>query len=369
MIIPSMIISHMQKYLSRFTSIFDVALVVSDESIIDVRTIQIETASANELSVGKFVISTAGLLENAITAVAAKGDNLEFTTAYPHDLINADDWNDDINLQMEGFTDSAYNTSFNIQTITAINKFQIINPNVGLPTLNGNELLLENRPLGVKGIFEVATIVSAKIFQVTIPTTYPDLPLTGVRDIAIIKGTRVGASATIERAHAQYTKQCNDEDAWMFLIMSDVDTSKDRHTLNDSEMTSGIQDQMRQRFLQHFILALFLPTQNELSGAEAQELAYGTVFIALMNTLFGASFFDENDSSEFLTVSKGHGPGIYNSAYYTHIYEWQVPVDATFDLGFQGKVFEDVAFRTIEGDLKPFDSDNPDGFEFNIDLF
>lgn len=365
MIIPSQIISHIQRNIWRFTDAFSVELTVNSQSVIDARTIQIVTDSAHGLAAGKSIICKNGLIENAITAVDAVGDNLEFTTAYIHDLTNTDGPLDEVNLLLSGFTDSSLNDSFNIQTITAENKFQIINPLAGLPTLTGSELLLENRPLGVTGLFEIVSVIDAVTFNVEIPDYFPDIPLTGVREIEVVKGFRVAGVESPERADQIYTEQ-NASDMWLFLVMGDTEASKDRHTLSDAVMDSTYQDDMRQKFLQNFDTHVYIPTSTELSGIKAQELAYGEIFNSILYTMFGTLFEDENSRQNLLTVSQGHGPGLYNTAYYTHIYSWQQPTQITFDVGIQGKVFEDVAFRELNGALKPFDPENPDGFEFTI---
>ena len=158
MITPSQIVTHIQSYISFFTSLFDVSLTVDTESVAGVRTIRIVSVEDHGLTSGKYIMVPSGLIENAIIGVTQVGDNLEFETQYIHDLNNSDLEFDNINLTMDGFTNSNYNTSFNIKTIISEYKFQIINPELTVPTLNGNELLIEDRPLGIKGFAEVINI-------------------------------------------------------------------------------------------------------------------------------------------------------------------------------------------------------------------
>ena len=367
MITPSDIVSHLQTHLHRVTDLFSVTVPLSSQTVTAERIIRLVSSSAHNITAGRSVMVPTGRVDNRITAVSVAGENLEFTTQYTHDLTNTDMPLDDANLEMEGFTDAVYNATFNIQTITAENKFQIVNPGTGAPALNGAETLIENRPLGVRGLLEISQVIDATTFELEIPSTYPPLPLTGVREMTVVSGLRVGAAATLNRAEELYTKQSG-TNPWLYVIMSDVDANKDRNTHSDAVLAAAHADQLRQRFLQHFMTSVFIPTSDDLSGSDAQQSAYGPIFTALLKVLFGARFSGSDDRSDFLAVSNGHGPEYGNDAFYVHSYEWQHVIDINYVDGVQGNIFEDVAFRQINGNLKPFDPDGPDGFEFTTNL-
>ena len=367
MITPSDIVSHLQLHLHRVTDAFSVTVPLASQTITGDRIIRLVSSSAHNLTVGRSVMVPTGRVDNRITAVTEVGNFLEFTTQYTHDLTNTDLPLDDTDLEMAGFTDAAYNATFNTQTITAENKFQILNPGSGAPTLNGAEILIENRPLGVRGLLEISAVTDATTFDVVIPDTYPVLPQTGVREMTVVSGLRVGAANTLQRAEELYTKQSG-QNPWLYVIMADVEVSKDRHTHSDAVLAAAHADQLRQRFLQQFMTSVFIPTSDDLSGSDAQQQIYGPIFTALLKVLFGARFFGTNDRSDFLTVSNGHGPEFSTKAYYVHSYEWQHVIDIIYADGVKGNIFDDVAFRQINGNLKPFDPDGPDGFEFTTEL-
>ena len=104
------------------------------------------------------------------------------------------------------------------------------------------------------------------------------------------------------------------------------------------------------RMLRNFSTVVFLPTSDDLSGAYAQDLAYSSIYASLLSSLFG--FADTNQVIQYGAVPTGDGPAEYNTAYYAHTYDWQLPGSITYQDGFLQ--YPDVAFRDIVATFELF---------------
>lgn len=352
--IPSNILSHLITFVPFFTDLFSVLLNVLFVTVGgNPRQLRI-TVINHGLDVGDSVLITEGLLLNSIISIAAEGTSqVRFRTNEEHDLVSPNESRIDepFTVRLIGFTDSNWNDTFDLQYVPNRRHFVIDYPSgvTTLPTLNGSEKLIEDRNLGIKGVNIIDTIVNQHSFTVAIPDNYPDLPTNNsVLNFKVLRNVRMANVTSIERAREIYTRQ-NPSAIWGFLIMGDVTTSKDRHTLNDATAGFTNQDLALLRFLQDFSFVVFIPTDTELTGTDAQDLAYREIFNALLNTLYAYTFntIDSSDSLvNYLTICTGHGPiSLNNTAWYEHAYEWQLPSVIDFESGFLQ--VQDVAFRDI----------------------
>jgi hypothetical protein len=213
-----------------------------------------------------------------------------------------------------------------------------------LPTLSASTFLVEDRSAGILGIYEIATVPDVNTFTIDI-TDVPAFPTGPIEGLSIATRTRIYAAANIDRAVDIYTKY-ESNNLVLFLIMNDVDVSKDRHTLTDAIAGFTRVNFGKQTFLQNFSTVVFFPTNDgDKAGGNAQQQAYGEVFLALYSTLYGVAIEDPDTKIPYVIVSNGHGVGQYTNSYYTHVYEWQIPSVLTFDDGFNQQ--PSVAFRDI----------------------
>lgn len=365
-VIPRTILRHLSLYLPRFTDLFSVTVDVLSATVIAPDTVQIITNTIHGLSIGNAIIATAGLLENNIVAVEYREDDTiaRFTTDDEHDFTKPTKADDPDTIEIAGFTSAVWNTTHTLIGVPNRKTFEIAVPDSEpIPTLNGNELVYEDRPVGLKGVWSVDTAPSPTTFTFKV-NNVPPLPVNPIKDLAATSRIRMAAASDFARAQAAYTKESNISDAWLYLIMNDLDVSKDRHTLNDSVASFYAQDEARLMLMQNFSTIVFFPTTGSLSGATAQETAYGNLYEYLLKVLYG--FRADNRKSQFLTVSTGHGAGAYNTAYYVHSYEWQLPYYIDFSFGFAD--YQDVAFRDLQYDIRLFDPDNPDPLELIVNL-
>lgn len=298
------------------------------------------TSAGHGLIVGRKIVITDGTTENPLATATLVDGTVEFNTTYDHDLIRPSQPGDDQYLYVAGFG-SVWDGQHAIIDVPNRQTFVVNLPSgeTLAPVLGGSEYLIEPIP---PGAYPVATVPNVDQFTIAFPEA-PPLAIGDVNDMAIIAGFRIAAAANYDRAKAAYSEQGADKN-YLFVIMGDMDVSKSRHSMTDGIASFTQQDARLLTLLQNFSTTIFIPTTTEISGADAQDLAYGTINTALLQALFGAPFNDDS-IIKYRTVPVGHGPGQFVTAYYTHVYDWQVPFAIDLESGFMIK--PDVAFRDI----------------------
>jgi hypothetical protein len=352
MITPRDVMAHLWRYLPSVTSLFNESLTITSATVTSGAITG--TIASGTPTVGQTLLLSGIKVRNPITAYIDNGDGTaRFTTANDHDQTEPRQRLDTQQLTLGGITPSAWNGAHDILGVPNRRTFEIAIP-AGATALTVPGCLIE-QPTGVLGIGTVTAVVST---TVTIQPAEGIFHYDGVIDtITVNTKIRARAAADITRAADIYTKQGNGK-PFIFVIMTDVSVSKDRHTPNDGLATFTKQDMRLLRLLQNFAVAVFIPTANDVGGDNAQHMAYGEIYEALTKIFYGFGFSDQS-AIQYVTVSAGHGPGLYNSAYYLHVYDWQVPNVVTFESGFDGQTpfITDVAFRDINQSLYVNDSD------------
>lgn len=330
---------HIKTYLPRFTDRFTETLTVSAASM-GAGNILSLTSTAHGKTTGQYLMITAGTVRNVLTASVLDSPTVEFTTGYDHDLTRPNLPNDDDFLQLGGFG-NVWDGEHEIIDVPNRRTFNVNLPEgeTLAPALDGNQYLIEALPLGV---YQIDTVPDVDTITIDLSSAR-DLPVGLVDDIVVISGFRIAAAADINRARNIYSTQAQG-DAYLFVIMTDTDVSKDRNMLNDSIAELTRKDLMVLRLLQSFSTTVFLPTSEDLSGVDAQNLAYDEIFTALLKTLFGYSI--TGGMYKAVSVPSGMGPGEYNSAFYTHVYDWQLPFIINWADGMP--IEPDRAFRDID---------------------
>lgn len=350
MITPRDVMAHLWRYLPSVTDLFNETLTITSPAVaggLITGTIASGTPTLNQ----KLLLS--GItVRNPIAAYVDNGDGTaRFTTANDHDQTEFHQRLDTRQLRLGGMG-APWDGLHDILVVPNRRTFEIAIP-PSAPTPTGGYLI--EQPTGVLGIGEVTSVVGTTV------TINPDEGIFHydgvINTITVNTKIRARAAADITRAQAIYTKQQTLK-PFIFVIMTDVSVSKDRHTPNDGLATFTKQDMRLLRLLQNFAIAVFIPTHDDVGGDNAQYLAYGEIYEALTKIFYGFGFSDES-AIQYVTVSAGHGPGLYNAAYYLHVYDWQVPNVVTFESGFDGQspFITDVAFRDIEQSLYVNNSD------------
>lgn len=358
MIKPSDMVKHLKTYLPMHTDEFTSLLTISSAAVSAGNILTVDSIG-HGLSIGQSIVISGGTIRNPLIASLLSDPNVIFTTGTDHDLIRPSQPLDDQTLTLAGFG-SVWDGSHNIIDVTNRENFTVSLPagEVAAPVVDGSQYLVENLR---SGVYTVATVPDLDSFTLDLSGS-PELPIGTVDDLKVISGFRISAAADYNRARAVYAEQSSDE-PYLFVIMTDTDVSKDRHTLNDGVAGMTRQDEMLLRLFQSFSTTVFIPTVDDVSGYKAQDLAYGDIFEALVKALFG--YQPDSAQVRYLNVPSGHGPGEYNSAFYVHVYDWQLPDVINFEDGFLD--WPDVAFRDIVQTLKLF-NDNEAEMVLNINL-
>lgn len=351
-LLPSALIRHIKTYLPRFTDLFTETLAVTSASV-SVGNILTVNSTAHGKSPGQYLAITAGSVRNSLASTSLSDDIVTFETVYDHDLTKPSLINDDYFLTLGGFLDS-FDGTHQIVGVPNRRTFEIALPTgagaapsiggivfpIGFPILfDGGKYLLESIPAGA---YQIDTVPDVDSFTIDLSSART-LPIGYVDGLEVISGYRISAAADINRARDIYSKQDTGK-AYLFLIMTDTDVSKDRDILNDSIAELNRNDMMILRLLQSFSTTVFLPTTDDIAGVNAQELAYGEVFTALLKSLFGYTI--DGGMTKSVSVPAGMGPGEYNSAFYTHVYDWQLPFVINYEDALP--IEPDVAFRDID---------------------
>lgn len=360
MINSSDIVKHLKTYLPAITDLFTASATVISASSSGV-IMSVEVAGHGYTTAQKLVLSGGTTTNELATATLTSNDTaVEFTTVFDHDLIKPRLPLDDQLLTLGGFG-NIWDGEHQILEIKNRRTLEIALPSgeTVAPTIDGNQYLSESiHP----GVYLVGSVVDVDNFTVDL-SRFPDMPTGAVDNLGIISGFRIAGAADFERAKATYAEQKTGE-PYLYVIMDDVDVSKDRHSTNDAVATFTDQDTNLLRILQNFSTTVFLPTTKDLSGVDAHDLAYKNLYVSLLATLYGLKDQDRT-AIQYKTVTSGHGPGEYNTAYYAHVYDWQLPGAITFEDGFINT--QDVAFRDIEATFKLFNDDEAE-MTANIDL-
>lgn len=344
---PTDIVRHIKTYIPLFTDKFSEIIPISSASI-SVGNVLTITSIAHGKNTGQYVLINAGKVRNAIIVSSLIDATVRFTTTYDHDLTKPTLANDDYYLTLNGFG-NVWDGTHEIIEVPNRKNFEIYLPDgeTTAPIVDGSQYLLESIP---QGIFQIASTPDDDTITIEFPSAR-DLPIGAVNDLEIIDGFRICAAADYNRAREVYNRQETNK-AYLFVIMTDVDVAKDRNVLNDSIAELTRKDLMLLRLLQSFSTTVFLPATDDISGADVQQLAYDEIFNALLRTIFG--FAIDGGMFKSVIVPSSMGPGEYNSAFYVHVYDWQLSYIINFEDGMPippDRAFRDIdAYNLIGGD-------------------
>lgn len=363
MIRPADIVFHLQANLPAHTDLFSDEIIGT--GVVSGGVVTVTTAGAHNLPVGRSFVVASGDFQNPITAIVLNPDETtRFTTQFDHDLTAPQLPNDPQNLVLTGIA-APWSGTFKTDSVPNRRTFEIETPagETVAPAVEGH--LIETRPAGLAGIQTVETVPSTTTFTFTAPSNLPSLPDGQIDNLRILRGSRVTGAADLDRAEAQYTEKAAGQAA-LYVVMTDVDISKDRHTHNDGVATFTPQNFGKLTALQNFVTVVILPTAaDDKTGFKAQSLAYDQVFRALTRSLLGLRPPDAETKMNYVTVPNGHGPSRQNTAYYVHEFAWQLPAVLGLDDGIQQS--PDVAFRDISSTWD-VNSDDMAQLEANVDL-
>jgi hypothetical protein len=347
MITPLTIQKQVKEYLPSLTDLFSDKLTGTGTIIAGTPQILRITSNNHGLVSSATVVINNSLVDNSISSVSkvtfANVDYLRVVTLNGHDLTMSYDANLPYGTKVElrGFTDVSFNGYFTLENVIDKNTFDILY--TSMPILNGNEVLREIREIGLNGVYQISN-VSTNSFDILL-TDKPAFSILPIPQLTIITSFRISTSADYNKAQEIYTKQGNNN-YWLFVIMEDSRASKDRTIQSDAYSANTMQNELRVRVINRFSLDIFIPTKNELAGADAMELCWNNMLIWMLKIMHGVNF-ESLDNSKFLTSFLEHGQVTYNGAYYVHAYTFEYIYDITDVNAFTQNFIESRALRQI----------------------
>jgi hypothetical protein len=287
------------------------------------------------------VTITDSKIDNGINAVSAFTDGaitgLRFTTNAAHDITMG--YTDQIELR--GFTNTALNGLFDIYGVPSRTTFEIVFATV--PTLNGSEVLREDREIGLNGRHLITKIVDINTFQIAL-TGLPTFDLLAVPIIKLAKGFRMQVASDWNRAKNLYTDQTL---PYLFVIMDDAKVSKDRAISNDATSVNNPQTALRLRIINKFAIDVIIPTKDDMSGSLASETCWTTILAMILNVMYGKKL-QTMETTEFLVGFVDHGSLEYNTAFYGHGYSFEYVYDITSIDSFAENFMKTINLNNID---------------------
>jgi hypothetical protein len=332
LITPVAIARHAQKYLPMASNLFSSPIAISSISV-SIAGVVTVNSTAHGLTTGDEIVVIDAKTENSITGRVNNVDGtVDLTMQYAHDLTTPKQPKDQQTLYVTGT-----GISGDKQIVNVLDANRVIIDSAPI-TLTGDELLIERR-WGIRGIKPV-TVITPNQFTFMVPAGLPP----SLRDANIIKTAKIGVVESVERAEKIYTKM-SDNKPFAFVIMQDGNVEKDRNTKGDAVATPSRQDARRAKIITGFSIVVFFKTDTEIAAEATQEIAYGEMLLAMLKTFYGAAL----GSGNHLVALNSHGAGVYTTAYYSHVYEFQIVDDITFENGWLDE--ETCAFKNIHLDL------------------
>lgn len=291
-----------------------------------------------------FLVGNAVAIAGATTIITAAsltraGEVGTIVTDADHDLTNpiAE------TITISGANESEFTGTFAVINVDNRRTIQFEMVDAGPTTATGAPVLenAESQLRQYNGTYRVETVPTPSSF--TIEQQDTDL-LDPIGNITAGGNPRISSGVNPQRMVAAYTEKEVDE-YWLFVGLEDVTASKSRAVRSDAidNLTAG--DNFRQQIIQPFSLYLFVPSQDQLSAADARDQAE-ELFRPLCQSVL-ASKFDSGLSREKLGAVQFvlHGTFQENSAVYVHGYNFQQVVDL-YEQDTVGPDL-DVAFRNL----------------------
>lgn len=312
------VVNQLRLILPKYTDRFSTPLSVSTINATG-GTVTVVTTTAHGLTTGQAITVNDVNTQTAIASYSKDGFLFTFVTSADHDLTHG--WLEHANINLVGFTDSAWNDTFRLVDVPNRSSFVVQSTNSD-PALNGNEKLLEKRIDGPNGIFAITVID---------PTTFT-YAKASVVDGTYTGGTlaptaRIAGTVDIERAIEQYTEQ-NVSDLWGFVAMHDGEVSKDRTAESDAIATPSNGTAIRARLIDGFTFFIVVNTSQDIAAQEAVDVCRHELLSPILKSVYGARFSTGlSSATDFRTTLTGHAFVSYNKAIYVHAYAFELSMD------------------------------------------
>jgi hypothetical protein len=340
------IVTQLRNVIPRYTNLFSDTVAVTSLSY-SAGIVTCVTTTPHGLITGDIVYINGALTPITITSLTQIDNVATAITASNHDFTD----NYTTTVDIIGATQAAYNGThtFIHQPNRRTFEFEVTG-NPVTPATGTHIYTLCNYAAGYNGS-HVITRIDDTTFTYPITST-PESPAQGT--ITIQCNARISGAVSIDRIIESYTKQTINK-FWMWVVLGDVTTSKDRFTQSDATYSRVSGQDYRQRVIAPFSVYVAAPCSSELGAMSIRdEMDYVNqlIFKTILNYKFVSPY---NDQTSFGCITTGHSPYVYSYAYYVHEFKFEV----IYDVIYEDTVDEDtsVAFRDLNfGFLNDFET-------------
>lgn len=323
------------------------------------------TATPHGLSVGTNVVISGATDLVDITSLSRSNNIATANTATDHGLSMAMDMKTTERTPFVDVIDaneSDFNGRFKLVTVPNRNYFQYENPGPDVTATGSPKALVYDsyRFFGGKAI----TGVTATTFTFDVDAGY-DGQIAG--NILAHYDFRISGAATLDRAEQSYTR-FNTDQYWLFVIGGRFTSSKDRNLLNDATNAQSVTSEYRIRLIDDFVIVVFAPTQNELSGRFTFDELQDTL-VHLNQSIAGLKapqLF--NSDEQFQLCFKDYQVVSYNTSYIVGAYTFETLQDITFYDTIARRGYYPARDINQTFDIIPLDGSNGDDIGYNLDL-
>lgn len=336
------IVTQLQKILPIQTDLFSDTLTTTSVTNVG-NIVTVVTSSAHGLATGVAVViaGTAQLFQLAsliqtsgiATGVTVQDNDLTFgDPASPSAVIS-------------GADQSGYNGTKTLLNVLNRRTFQFQVDTATVTPATGTIFLEDSFRSDFNGRFAIV-VVNTTTFTYDLGLATPPLDSTLSGTPIVRTGARISKLINIDRGVDSYTKQL-DKKLWGFVVLGDQTISRDRRILSDASQTINKMDHIRIREIQPVSVYIFIPTENEISGADAKDLAVSEVKKAIYSSIFlfkPPSELSDTVWSKLTPVS--NGTFVYSLAYYVHEFVFEQEIDLVLADGVIED--DDRAFRDLD---------------------
>lgn len=305
------------------------------------------TSAPHGLTTGKTIIMNGVGRKTPIEAVTKDGLIVNIGTSVDHDQTmnwysNPSDRSTLGKVVLGGFTVSGWNTSHTLKSVPNRRNFTFQSA-LSLPTLNGNEYVLEVEAGRMTGAFTV-TVVNTTTFTIT--GSFTSGTYIGGK---ISKNPRVAVAIDGVDAWTRVLTPQATGDFCIYVLPTPVATSKDRSELSDAIAGKTNGADFRLKVISGFSLLIIAPTHAELSAGLAIDVCRyelrGPIYKCLAGAIFDSGV---SEPAKYKAVPIDDAVVNYEKAILGYSYEFQVPFDISLDDTVppaQTSAFRDITYE------------------------
>lgn len=280
------------------------------------------TDEEHSLIKGAAVVLT-GCVEVISTTPTRSGTTGTVVTATDHDLT----LKTTLDITLSGADDAAFNGTFAVIDIPNRRSVRFTMADSGVTATSGPSVIegAESPFRRYNGLYAVESTPSKRSFTVL----HPALTLLDPQGtITARASSRISAGVDPDKVVRSYTEQKID-DYWAFVVLGDVDASKDRDIRSDAISNATRGNYYRQQIIQPFSIYVFIPASEEVAGRAARDQAED-LFHPICRSVLWVKFDSGLASGPQNTVQfSSHSSFRYNDAVYVHEFAFAQVADLT----------------------------------------